>query len=606
MSLKKYLFILLIGGAVCSPFSVFSQKKKQQDKIVLTQKDSLQLDVLFIDATAEFLNGNFRDAIKTYEDVKKSYPNDATIYHQIAKCHNGLESVGKAIQHEEIAIELAPENKYYYLYLAELYRKAKAWNELAVCYEEMLKNTKGTAKYHYELGHLYTYFFQSEKRKYVYLEEKPNNNYLTQRIPKKERKKMDKLVVKALTEYKLYGDFFGVDEELVQDRQEILTSSGQVELAVKEGEVLVNKYPERVSYVIRNSQLYSRNKQYQKAIDYLLKKQKSKNDYRIVLALISNYEKIGATDKVNENIKALIKDKTAPLSGKKELLIQLVKSAKGEEEMKYVLDLAKNLEQSHPEDSQTKFLLADIYFFKGDMSNARNTYLLALEKDGANNYGWEQVLNIDVNQNDYTALKKDASKAVFHFKEEAIFHYWLATAYLHQKENEKAIQSFLNASELTKNAKLLVRIYAEMGDAYHRIKAFDKSDKAYEEALIYSPNNAYVLNNYSYYLSLRKEHLHKAKSMAKRLVLLNPNEPAYLDTYGWVLYQLKQYKEASLYLEKAVSQTKSGTIFEHYGDVLYQLNKIDDSVVWWKKAKKAGVKTLEIDKKIKDKKLYEK
>lgn len=605
MSIKSIIFFLFIGGAVCSPFSVFAQKNKNKEVSVLTEQDSLRLDALFIDATNDFLNENYKDAIKSYEKVKKGYPSDGAVYHQLAKCYGSLESYQKAIVYEEIAVELDNTNKFYYLYLADLYKAVKGWNEVAVCYEGMLKNTVGTEAYYYELGHLYAYFFLIKKRSYVYAKDEPDNNYNTQKIPKKERKKMDGLVEQALAAYTKYEKHFGISEQFIYDKQEVLLASEQVDQAIIEGEKLVKKYPESPEYILHNSNIYFERKAYQQNIDYLLKHQKSSNDYRLLFALIANYEQLGETQKVNETIAQLMKIKEVPLEQKTKILLELIKKSSSPESMDYILGLAQDLEKTHPENSDVTFLLADVYFFRGEMEKSHEQYIKALDIDPNNQNAWQQVLAIDMKLGNYETLKTDAIRATAIYKEESVFHYWLATAYASTNDYKQAISSLNIAKEHTENPELLVRIFAELGDNYYKTKAFEESDKAYENALVYSPNSAYVLNNYSYYLSLRKDHLHKAKSMARRLIMLYPNEPAYLDTYGWVLYQMKQYKEASLYLEKAAAQTQSAAIFDHYGDVLYQLGQIDEAVVWWKKSRSAGNESDVINKKINEKKLYE-
>jgi tetratricopeptide (TPR) repeat protein len=605
MNYTKYLFILLIGGALCSPFSVFAQKKKNKKIIVLSESDSLRLDAIFIDATNEFLNENYNEAIKDYEKVKDGYPTDGAVYHQIAKCYGGLSSTQKAIQYEEIAVELDTKNKFYYLYLADLYQEIKAWNEMATCYEAMLKNTTGSEEFYYDLGHLYAYFFQLSKRQYLYTKSDPDNNYLTQKIPKKERKRMDELVENSLVAYDTYDEFFGINDELIKDKQEILLDAGRLDQAVTEGDRLVEKYPGNTRYILENASLYSGVGQYQNAIDYLLLKQKHDSNYRITLALVQSYEKLDQTEKVNSMISSLISNKDVPFEEKMEILVELIKTSSQKESMDYILEFSQDLVKIYPDNNETKFLLADVYFFMGSMDSSREQYLLALQESPDNRYAWQQVLGIDLKNNDYQALKKDALLATATHTEESMFHYWLATAYAHDYEYKKAITSLLKANEWTQKNELQIRIQAELGENYYRLHEYEKSDIAYDQALLYSPNNAFVLNNYSYYLSLRKVHLNKAKSMSKRLIMLYPNEPAYLDTYGWVLYQMKQYKEASLYIGKAASKTESVAIFEHYGDVLFRLKKEDEALVWWKKAKSAGSKSLLLDRKIEDKQLYE-
>ena len=102
------------------------------------------------------------------------------------------------------------------------------------------------------------------------------------------------------------------------------------------------------------------------------------------------------------------------------------------------------------------------------------------------------------------------------------------------------------------------------------------ADKNYEAALSLDDSNAYVLNNYSYFLALRKEKLALAQQMATKLIEQHAENVVYLDTYAWVLYQLGDYEKAQKYLEKAISideKNTNGEIIEHYGGVLYQLGK---------------------------------
>ena len=116
-----------------------------------------------------------------------------------------------------------------------------------------------------------------------------------------------------------------------------------------------------------------------------------------------------------------------------------------------------------------------------------------------------------------------------------------------------------------------------------------------------------MLNNYSYYLSLRKTKLQQAVEMMSLCVKLSPGEPSYEDTYAWVFYQLKDYNSALFWIEKAISGggNNNSTIVEHYGDILYQLSKKEAALLQWQKAKELGSKSKFIDKKISDKKLYE-
>ena len=137
-------------------------------------------------------------------------------------------------------------------------------------------------------------------------------------------------------------------------------------------------------------------------------------------------------------------------------------------------------------------------------------------------------------------------------------------------------------------------------------KHYDKSDKAFDEALPADPNNASVLNNYSFYLAMRKTNLEKAEKMSSALIRNNPDNPAYLDTHAWVLYVWQKYREARKTIERAISTGKAtATHFEHYGDILYQLGEIHSAVTQWEKARGLNAKSETLNKKIANRKMYE-
>jgi Tfp pilus assembly protein PilF len=143
-----------------------------------------------------------------------------------------------------------------------------------------------------------------------------------------------------------------------------------------------------------------------------------------------------------------------------------------------------------------------------------------------------------------------------------------------------------------------------LGDASFYCKDYAQSDKAFEDALKIDADNTYVLNNYAYFLSLRRTNLEKAEKLSKKTIELKPNDRNYMDTYGWILYQQKKYPEAAEWL-KTASKLGPGNpnILEHYGDVLFRLNKPTEALLQWNAARQAGGNSESLNKKIKDKKL---
>src|SRR5262249_23671332 len=85
----------------------------------------------------------------------------------------------------------------------------------------------------------------------------------------------------------------------------------------------------------------------------------------------------------------------------------------------------------------------------------------------------------------------------------------------------------------------------------------------------------------------------KQREELKKAQELEPDEdqdnPAYLDSLGWVLFKKKKYPEAKKYLLEAI-KAKEGQhieIFDHLGDVHMALGEKAEAVAAWKKGVEA-------------------
>ena len=74
----------------------------------------------------------------------------------------------------------------------------------------------------------------------------------------------------------------------------------------------------------------------------------------------------------------------------------------------------------------------------------------------------------------------------------------------------------------------------------------------YERILEIAPYNLVVLNNYAYLLATHKGDLKKAEQMSQMTIREEPNNPTFLDTYGWIMHLQGQNELARFYLSKAL------------------------------------------------------
>ena len=71
------------------------------------------------------------------------------------------------------------------------------------------------------------------------------------------------------------------------------------------------------------------------------------------------------------------------------------------------------------------------------------------------------------------------------------------------------------------------------------------------------------------------------------------------------LFKQEKYVEAKEWIEKAIKldESDNAELLEHFGDILYKLNEIDEAVKMWERAKAAGEGSVELDEKIKARKI---
>ena len=97
---------------------------------------------------------------------------------------------------------------------------------------------------------------------------------------------------------------------------------------------------------------------------------------------------------------------------------------------------------------------------------------------------------------------------------------------------------------------------------------------AYEEILALDPYNALVLNNYAYHLATHGGDLRRAEQMSQRAIRIESDNPTFLDTYGWILFQQGQKSLAEFYIRRAISLIKSDElpqeIQQHLDEIMKQ------------------------------------
>ena len=141
----------------------------------------------------------------------------------------------------------------------------------------------------------------------------------------------------------------------------------------------------------------------------------------------------------------------------------------------------------------------------------------------------------------------------------------------------KICQDIIPLATAAKDTTNLMMAYEAIADIHHARGEEKETFAVYERALAAYPDCCPVLNNYAYYLSLKKSKLKKALKMSARTIELEPDNATYLDTYAWILYLLGRPGEAKPYFKHAMiyGGKESAVVLEHYALVLEALGETD-------------------------------
>jgi tetratricopeptide (TPR) repeat protein len=411
----------------------------------------------------------------------------------------------------------------------------------------------------------------------------------------------------ALNTYDKIERRLGLLEEVSTQKQKILLKQNKLSEAIQEGEKLVEAFPKIGEYAVSVAQILMSNGKNEEAIKYLENYlEQNSNRASVHMELGQLYMQTNNAEMAKPHFIKAFQSEEIALENKLNNFVPLVRRLPNPNLNNYVKELGTYLIKVHPDNSNALAATGDMYFSLQNKDSALFFYRQAIKKESSNFQLWQNILSLEMELQNYKNVVKYADDALSYFPNQPVLYLYSGSAYFSMEDYGNAILMLEQGKAIVYgNNRLKSSFAGQLGDIFHADKQFDKSFQSYEEAIEANPDNYFAINNYTYYLSLKKEKLEKAKKLSSRMVQAYPDNPTFLDTHGWVLFQLADYKGALKYLEKAVKIKASGTIIEHYGDVLYQLGDVEKAIEQWEKAKKAGDTSGQIDQKIAEKKYYE-
>lgn len=119
-----------------------------------------------------------------------------------------------------------------------------------------------------------------------------------------------------------------------------------------------------------------------------------------------------------------------------------------------------------------------------------------------------------------------------------------------------------------------------------RFDRLDILEQDLRQVILLDPENADAMNALGYTLTDQTDRHEEALDLIERALSIKPDEPAFIDSMGWVQFRLKNYDTAIEYLTRALSLFKNDEVAAHLGEVHWVIGEHEKAREVWSEALK--------------------
>jgi tetratricopeptide (TPR) repeat protein len=578
--ISRYIlcFLVAVSIAACkSPQKQATAPKQESSTSTLTEKEELDFAYLFFEASKDKILGNYPQAIAKFSQAIRINPRNAAAHYELSQMYLQNGNADLAEISGQQAIKFDTKNIWYKLSLATIYERTGKTEKIIPLIKAVAEADPGNPEYQYTLANAYSMSGKFEDAIKIF----------------------DKL-----------ENQMGISEEFSAQKKALYMRLKKPEKALEEIRKLMNAFPDEISYRGFLAEIYEEQGQDENALkEYQEIVRIDPQNPSVYFSLAEYYRRTGDKEKSLESLRKAMKNPNTEVDLKLQVLSSYYELSTIYPELtEQAMDLCSLMVETHPESARARAVYGDFLYREGKMEEAKVQFEKVLLDDKSVFGVWNQLLMIESELKNHKRVVELSTEAIELFPTSPVFYLYSGISSMQLKDYPKAIETLKGGAEITVgNNPLSAQFFASLGDSYNATKQFKESDESYEKALRYDPNNTYVLNNYAYYLSVRKENLDRALELSSKSNELKPNSASFLDTKAWIFYQKADYPNAAIWIDKAIESggMKSGTIVEHKGDILWKLGKTSDALDFWKRAKELGGTSDKLDQKINSQNLVE-
>ena len=571
--MKRIIYRFFGAIILLALFSCQGQEKiaVEPSPLPMTESQKSEYNYALTEATKQKLFGNFKQAALLYKKCIEVNPASDAAHFQLSGLLMMARDLEGALKMNKKAVALNPDNFWYRLQLGQLYMIGEDKKNTISVYEGIVEKWPGKLDIKFELARLYSEAGAHTK------------------------------ALKILNDIELDN---GISEPVTMLKEQIYIKVGKPELAEKELLVLVELSPDEIRYLGILAELYTTLGEKQKAIETYDRIFEIEPESGIAQMSLAEFYRINSNPvKQYIYLEKALANPSLEIDRKILVIIDLLTDeTQFRKHQTETLLLINLLEQQYPGDYRVLTAKADYFAKVEDYEGALNLYNKVLGEQKENYYIWEQTVFIENMLGRPKDVFDRCSEALTHFSDRPLLYLFKGNAASQLNMNKESIEILeAGLAYVENNIALTVQFYLFLAEAWRGEGNFAKSDEYFEQSILMEPENLMILNNYSYYLSLRGEKLKEAEKMSRKTIEADPENPTYLDTYAWVLFKSGEFEKAKTVMEKAIKNggQEDPDILEHYGDVLNAMGLNDDARLYWEKALKHGGAADGLNRKLK-------
>lgn len=523
----------------------------------LTPKEEARAMEYYIRGINEFENENYEQALDHLIAAHLRLSDHAGVNYALADAYLAVGDITNASYYGQIAASLEPGNKWYHLKLAQIYRYAGRAESTIEAYEKALEYHPRDTDILYDLADTFTDFGELRKANKVY----------------------DQIL-----------EITGMDFEIHLRKFQNYNALKMRDSALVQLEKMRELNPGNLSTLHTISQYYLELDDEKAAREVLLEAHdRNARDPQTLILLAEIFIRNSEWQNLGEAFSTMLEDPLIYPSRKMELVRFMFQQYQRNLNEPVLLDQTRKVvlafSENEPEYGPAQLIASDFLLQNNEPD-------LALEKlESANKLvpedqdAWRKRIQVLFSMNRYDEIIGLAETASERVPDDAVIQFFTGASHMLTGRPETAESWLEKAGHSPARRNFRSVVYGALADVKQELDKWEEAVQAYERAIRLDAANHNAMNNYAYYLSVRKERLDDAKNLAEQALKHEPENTSYLDTMGWIHYQLGNYDLALEYILRAAGDNNaSPEVFEHLGDVYYKLGEPQRAAEWWERA----------------------